>query len=58
MTPQHPQQEVNKCVDYGNPRPTHHMCLHCGIKEACEEEYQNRIADDAFVDHITGGNYG
>jgi hypothetical protein len=45
------------CVDYGNPTLTHHMCLHCEDKEACEEEYQNRIGEEAFIDHITGGNY-
>ncbi|MDD2246415.1 MAG: hypothetical protein PHC39_04970 [Proteiniphilum sp.] len=51
------RQSKTTCSDYDNPHPTHHMCLHCAEREACGEEYQNRIADDAFIDNLTGGNY-
>jgi hypothetical protein len=46
--PQQPQKE-HPCEDYGNSTPTHHMCLYCEDKEACED----RIANDAMIDQLT-----
>ena len=40
------------CPDYGNPHPTHHMCLHCAIREDCEEEYQERASQEATYESI------